>query len=269
MSDQSVKNPTEIILRDDDRTFLFDTVRRAGDFALAHWPSGKEQLPFTIEIKGDGSPVTSVDKAVNEMIFSELSRRFRDYGFYSEELEPLPGVKERKRVWVLDPIDGTRNFIEGEKEFGVLLGLVEDGRVVFGIAYFPAYDLFFWAGRGMGAFCNEESLSVSQQAELLPRSVYVRNGGIEAEEYKFPKELGTAHGFFFLTTGKVDALAIRITQHQEWDYCPFVIIVEESGARITDQDGAPIFFRFEKPTLRYIVASNPKLHSQVLSLLPS
>ncbi|MCB0329527.1 MAG: inositol monophosphatase [Bdellovibrionales bacterium] len=255
-------------LSDEEREFVFQLVRRAGDFALSHWPAGEEQRSFTVEQKEDGSPVTSVDIAVNEMLYNEFSRHFPDYGFYSEELEPSSNIHDVKRCWVLDPIDGTKNFEQGHKEFGVLLGLVENGRAIFGVAYFPAFEMFFWAGTGQGAFCNGEPMMASEQKDLLPRSVYVRNGGIAAEEYIFPQELGTAHGFFFLCTGKVDALSVRITQHKEWDYCPFVVIVEESGAVVTDERGEPVRFHFMPPTLKYIVAANKKLHPKVLDLLP-
>ncbi|MGA1190780.1 MAG: inositol monophosphatase family protein [Bdellovibrionota bacterium] len=252
----------------DERTFLFDVVRRAGNFALAHWPSSEDRLPFDVHTKEDGSPVTSVDLAVNEMIQGELSRRFPDYGLYSEELPTKEDLSQAKGVWVLDPIDGTQNFINGEPDFGVLLGLVvPGGKVVFAIAYFPARDLFFWGERGGGAFCNGERLAISTPEALRPQSIYVRNGGIAKKEYIYERELGTAHGFYFLLTGKVDALTVRITQHQEWDICPLILLVEESGAVVTDERGDEIHFHFTPPTFRYLVAAHSAIHPAILELL--
>jgi len=256
------------VLSSSEREFLFKLVRQAGDFALSHWPGGEERRPFHVKVKSNGSPVTSVDIAVNEMLQGELTQCFPRYGLYSEELPISEDISEAEAVWVLDPIDGTQNFIDGNREFGVLLGLVvPSGEVVFAIAYFPALEMFFWAAKGEGAFCNEKRLKITSPKTLEPGSIYVRNGGIEKAELIYEKELGTAHGFYFLLTGEVDALTIRITQHQEWDICPLVLLVKESGALITDESGAEVVFHFAPLHIRYLVAAHHSIHSDLLALL--
>ena len=246
---------------------VLNLVRKAGSMALDHWPAGEKKLPFTEKKKNDGSPVTSIDVAVNTFLVDELSKHFPDDGFYSEELGKSDALNKAKRAWILDPIDGTQSFLDGQKEFGVLLALVENGSASLGIAFFPAYEKYLWALSGRGAFCNDTVLRVSQPERLCHASIYVRGGGIADEKYIYERELGTAHGFFFLCTGKVDALVVRISSHQEWDFCPFIPLVEESGGKITDESGAPIRFSFDAPRMSYLVAAHPCIHPSVMSLL--
>ncbi|MCB0319428.1 MAG: inositol monophosphatase [Bdellovibrionales bacterium] len=249
----------------DLRQFVLHTVRRAGDFAMLHWPSGEARRPFEVEEKEDGSPVTTVDIAVNEMLISELSRTFATAGFFTEEAPPTENLESAECVWVIDPIDGTANFVAGRDEFGVLVTLVANGEAIFGASYFPAYNSFLWAERGFGAYMNDAPLRVSERTEIGDGRIYVRGGiPLVNEEFRYASEIGTAHGFFQLCAGEVDGLLVKITQHSEWDFGPWVPIVEESGGRITDESGYPIRFSFQKPTFKAILASNSAVHEQLV-----
>jgi myo-inositol-1(or 4)-monophosphatase len=251
---------------------VLESVRRAGDFAFSHWIGGDEKRPFSSKEKQDGSPVTTVDLAVNELLISELSRIFPADAFYTEEAEPIGDFKKADGVWLIDPIDGTSNFINGEKDFGVLVARVENkgslaGQATFGVAYFPAYQAFVWAAKGQGAYYNDVLLKVSDQAILLPERVYVRNGKLSDKRYHYKENIGTAHGFFYLCSAKVDGIVVYIRQHQEWDIGPWVPIIIESGGKISDQQGSPILFNFSLPKYTALVASAPKVHSSLVQLV--
>ncbi|MCI5066733.1 hypothetical protein MRY87_13515 [bacterium] len=252
----------------EDRVFVTDLIRRAGDGVLEEWKAARIGAPqYEVQTKEDGSPVTSVDIAVNTCIAEALAERFPDDGLYSEELPSAKPLGSGQRFWVLDPLDGTQRFVNGEDGFGVLLGLVTGEQVVFGAAYFPAQDIFLVGERRGKAFLNDAPLSLAAAETLTPHSVYVRNDTLQDPSLHFPRSEGTAHGILALCAGEVTGLVVRISQHQEWDYCAFTAILEAAGARVTDECGREIPFYGAPTTLQYLVAAPPNLHPRLLEQL--
>src|SRR6202789_2740463 len=118
--------------------------RKSGDLALKI-----REGNIGIESKSDESPVTIADRACEKLIVEELQKAFPDDGLLGEEGAARESSNGRK--WIIDPIDGTRDFIRGTRAWSVLIGLEEKGRVVAGFAYFPSTGEMFSAGRGGGA----------------------------------------------------------------------------------------------------------------------
>lgn len=260
-------NSSKGSLSSDQRNHVLEAIKKAGEYALQYWPSSSDPLSYSVTIKSDGSPVTSVDIAVNEMLIAEILKVFPDDAFYTEESEPIGDFNNADGVWVIDPIDGTYYFTEGKPDFGVLVARVQNGVVTFGAAFFPALGIFIWAEKGIGAFYNDLKLKVSETSKLVADSIYVRNGKIRDKNIQYKEELSTAHGLLHFLKGEVNGFVVYINQHQEWDIAPWVIIVEESGGIITDREGNNILFKFCKPEYSALVASSHLIQDKLLSLL--
>src|SRR5262245_63883925 len=132
--------------------------RQAGAIALRYWNTG-----LTAETKSDASPVTLADRECERAISRALEEAFPDDGLLGEEGSAKDSRSGRR--WIIDPIDGTRDFVRGNRAWAVLIGLEEAGDVVAGTAYLPAMDEMFTAARGMGAFCNGERIHASTVAD--------------------------------------------------------------------------------------------------------
>jgi len=128
--------------------------RRAGELALVHSARGVER-----EDKADDSPVTVADRECERLIVSELRSAFPDDGFLGEE--GAQGEGRSGRRWIIDPIDGTRDFVRGLPTWAHLIALEADGEVVLGVCHFPAQGQLYWAVRGGGAWVNDRRIRIS------------------------------------------------------------------------------------------------------------
>jgi histidinol-phosphatase len=216
--------------------------RRAGALALRHQRAG-----VRAETKPDLSPVTVADRESERLIVEEISGAFPGDGFLGEE----GGAKEGRsgRRWIIDPIDGTRDFVRGVQHWAVLIGLEEAGRVVVGVAYFPGLDRLYHASRGAGAFRDGEPIHVSDIASP-PDALVCVNGMHMLARYPWsPRVLGWVAQFGSVRSfgGCMDAVLLASGQvdlwlepeSQPWDLAPLQIIVEEAGGRFFDFTGAP------------------------------
>ena len=224
---------------------------------------------FRVRRKGDGTPVTEADLAVEEALRKALAERFPGDAVLGEE-HGLDGTGGR--TWVLDPIDGTKNFAAGIQIWGTLIALAEDGLPVLGVISAPALGERYQAARGLGATLNGEPIRVSSVDRVDGAFITCssldewENGDKEAEE-KF-KEIGEAyealadpqkraaydqygHAAFDRTRGFGDfwghALVARgacdamlETSLRTWDWSAIQAIVEEAGGRVTQLDGSPL-----------------------------
>ncbi len=136
-----------------DLDFLNAVARRAGDAILEVY--GTE---FSVDVKADQSPLTEADRRANEVIIASLAERYPDIPVISEETRTLPYAerKDWERFWLVDPLDGTKEFIKRNGEFTVNIALVENGEPVAGVVFQPAADRLYWAARGRGAWLSVE-----------------------------------------------------------------------------------------------------------------
>src|SRR5215470_3228435 len=121
---------------------------------------------YVVDYKGKDSPVTVADREANQKIHEILQGTFPDYGWLSEETVDSPARLSRRRVWVVDPLDGTKEFIEKIPEFGVSIALIENGLPVVGVVYNPIEDELFWTIRGQGTWHEQRRLRVTQTDQL-------------------------------------------------------------------------------------------------------
>ncbi len=237
--------------------------RAGGAVALKYFGS---QLP--VEYKGDRSPVTRADRECEQQVASVLRSAFPDYGIVGEEFGEREGRGAR---WIVDPIDGTKNFIRGIPYFATLIGLEEEGEVVAGVVYAPASGDLLYAHRGGGAFDQHGRIRVSTVRDL--RQGMIVFGGIDIFRKhgrwkgfeRLVRAAGRERGFgdyfghTFVARGQAEAMVEL--DLKPWDLAPIKIIVEEAGGRFSDFAGVPTIYGGDA------VASNGCVHEQVLELL--
>ena len=249
----------------DDLALLVNATRAAGEFAMEYFGRGGGDRWE----KETGHPVCAADIAVDDYLKAALLGPRPDYGWLSEETADAPDRLDRARVWVVDPIDGTRDFLRGRTGWAVSVALIEAGVVVAGALAAPARDQLFVGQVGQGSSCNGVRLSVSGRQQL---------GGLRMPA----DEAGLAASFWperwdAIAVEKPNSLALRIAKVaadeadafiegrtiSEWDVAAAALILHEAGGTVTDRDGATLRFNRAVPTVHGLVAATPALHEAV------
>jgi histidinol-phosphatase len=215
-------------------------VQEAGALALDYQRRG-----VTAETKSDESPVTAADRACEKVIVERIVREFPEDGILGEEGSNRNSHSGRK--WIIDPIDGTRDFVRGIPLWAVLIALEEENEVVVGVAHCPLQGLLFWAAKGAGAWSNDTPIQVSQQTDPA-QAVVSFNGfhkeGIQNFSHRLigwlqrswaVRSLGGAVDAMLVAQGRAD---VWIEPNaQPWDFAPLKILVEEAGGVFNSFDG--------------------------------
>jgi histidinol-phosphatase len=245
--------------------FAVEVARAAGAVALRYFESDLQ-----IETKADHTPVTQADREAEALIRERISARYPQDRFLGEE---LGGTASEGNVWIIDPIDGTKNFIRGLPFFAVQLALHRDGVPVLGVSYAPVLDELLAAERGKGATCNGTPIRVSPIKNL--GAAFVLHGGLDVfDKHGYVAGLvelgrqamsirghGDFYGYHLLARGKVDVmLEAGIAP---WDIAALRVIVTEAGGRFTDLGGGTP----ELPANS--LATNGLLHDQVVAIMAS
>lgn len=253
---------------ENDLALLVRAASRAGDVALAHWRGDPQ-----VWTKADGSPVSAADLAVDAALHELLHEARPDYGWISEETDDDDDRLGRDAVFVIDPIDGTRAYLEGRPDWALSLAVARGGRVVAGVVHMPARGFTYAAALGQGATLNDTALRASATEKvagstmLASRTTYAaRNwrGGVPAFERKFRSAM--AWRLALVGEAHCDA-TMTLTPAWEWDIAAGSLIATEAGARVTDRHGAEL--AFNSPTRRAdgLLAAPPALHRAILSSL--
>jgi histidinol-phosphatase len=239
-----------------------EAARAAGEVALRYYRSG-----FDVTLKADATPVTQADRGAEQAIREVLGRAFPDCGFLGEE---FGAVGDQRRRWIIDPIDGTKNFIRHVPIWATLIALEEAGEVTAGVIHNPVTGELLSARRGGGAWRNGERIRASAVSEL--RGATLLHAGL-----KLLRETGYWDGFVRLVDatdrqrGFGDYLGYALVAEgkaeiylesdlKPWDLAPCQVIVEEAGGRFTDFAGTPTIHSGTA------FATNGRLHEAALAL---
>ena len=246
-------------------------ILQAGEVLLDYWPGASKstgQNDLGIQKKSDGSFVTEADFASNRLITEAIASAYPADGIMSEEIPIDDSLKDRQRLWIIDPLDGTQSFIDGNDDFSILVALALNGRADLGLMHFPVRKQFVAAKKGSGAFLNGTRMSVSTSATLRPECVYIRNFKPIRPELTYPRWMDSGCAFLTLANGQFDGLIMKIVSHREWDLAAPAVAVMESGGIVTDESGKEIRFFPGSMTYKYFVASNGRAHDELLKLIP-
>jgi len=199
---------------------------------------------YEIHDKGYHNPVTTADHAADSLLKEMLTESCPDYGWLSEETVDSPDRLSKERVWVVDPLDGTKEFIEGVPQFVVSIAIVENGEPVVGVLYNPVTKDTFTAAKGEGAFLNDKPIhcvtkdSVGDMVILNSRSE-TRRGLWEpfANTFGELRAIGSvAYKLGLTAAGKADIFA-SLRPKNEWDICAGNCIINEAGGKLIDLNG--------------------------------
>lgn len=228
-----------------------------------------------IREKGPADLVTEADLASQQIIFEELSGHFPDFGFIGEEDLDGTGQSGRDYCWIVDPIDGTTNYVHGLDNFSISIGLRHVDELVMGLVHDPVRNETFWAKKGHGAFLNGCRLQVSRTtrardalvaASFSPKidreSIEIKRFVEAVCECRAVRRLGSAAlNLCYVAAGRLDAY--WATSLKIWDLAGGIPIVREAGGQITSLDGGP----FQLENARFIASSTPNLQSELVNIL--
>lgn len=252
-----------------DLPLLIDAARMAGRVATSF--TGTTAARWD---KADGAgPVTEADLAVNTYLHQSLRLARPDYGWLSEETEDDDARLGAERLFIVDPIDGTRSFVEGARTWAIALAVAEAGKITAAVVYLPLRDRLFAAAKGAGAFLNNAPLRVATTDQgTAPRILAAkpnfdpRNwpGGIPEVDRHYRPSL--AYRLALVGTGRFDGM-LTLRDSWEWDIAAGSLIISEAGGRVTDRKGLPLTFNNAHPTLDGVLAAHETLHTHLLARL--
>ncbi|MFH1632346.1 MAG: 3'(2'),5'-bisphosphate nucleotidase CysQ [bacterium] len=224
---------------------LLETAKKAVEAANKTIIEVYEAGDIDVEQKDDGFPVTIADQRSNEVIESILSET--GIPFLSEESAHTP-YEERKnwnRVWIVDPLDGTKSFIARTGDFAVHVALVENGVVILGVVGVPVYGQVYWAEKGKGAFRQgrDETIEQIHVGQNSPKRIFASRSHMNEKTQQFLDEhpdaeilhMGSSRKFLAVAEGEAD-LYPRFGPTMEWDSAAPQIIVEEAGGSVLESE---------------------------------
>ena len=238
------------------------SAKKAGRLLLAHF--GKK---IVVKTKGDRDYATEIDFKSEKMITDLIKDSFPDDNILAEENKY--GVSNSVFKWIIDPLDGTHNYMYGIRDFGISIALAKNEKIVVGVIYMPIGDELYAAVRGSGAYLNSKRINVSKRP--LKQSTMVHDSSIRLFKKEMIDNLGflseqvfnmrmygcSVRGLTYLAQGKVD-LVIEYDE-KIWDCAAGLLLAHEAGGKITDFTGKP----WDINTSQYI-ASNPVIHARIL-----
>jgi histidinol-phosphatase len=240
-----------------------EAARAAGEVALRYYRAG-----FEVALKADHTPVTPADREGERAIRDVIRRAFPDHGFLGEEFG-AEGPQHAR--WIIDPIDGTRNFVRRIPFWAVLIALEEHGQVTAGVMLNPVTGDLMTARAGGGAFINGERVRVSDTDDLgAAMLVHAGLGLVRQTPYwegvvrlvdatAHQRGFGDYYGYGLVAAGKAEVYVE--VDLKPWDLAPARILVEEAGGRLTDLGGRPTIYSGTA------LATNGRLHAAALALI--
>jgi histidinol-phosphatase len=241
-----------------------EATRRGGQTALRYFDGALE-----VETKADQSPVTIADRETETLLRQALAEAFPTDGFLGEEHGDAPGTSGYR--WIIDPIDGTRNFVRGIPIWATLVGLEYQGEVIAGVCDIPTLGHTYRALRGDGAYRNEKRIRVSDGTDLSQAIVFYSSlswfmkAGREREFLELSRRAERLRGFgdFYGHVLVAQGSGEIMIEHgvHAWDVAAIQPIVEEAGGRFSDWEGNVTIHRPD------VLITNGKLHDEVLRIL--
>lgn len=227
-----------------------------------------------VSMKGPGDFVSAADKRSEQILFDELKKARPSYGFHMEERGVIDG-DDPSHVWVVDPLDGTTNFLHGIPQFAISIGLERAGQTIAGVIYNPVTDELFTAERGGGAFLNDRRLRVAARREMADSVIgtgipHLGRGDHRAYLGQLQQVMANCSGIRRVGAAALDlawTAAGRFDGYWEnglspWDVSAGILMVREAGGFVTDASG-----KDRIAETRTIVAGNEHIHRQLLATL--
>lgn len=252
-----------------DLALLIDAARAASEVALGFAGGAAKSW----DKPGGLGPVTEADIAVNETLAALLRGARPDYGWLSEETEDTPARLAAERVFIVDPIDGTRGFIEGGRHWAHAIAVAERGAVIAAVVCLPAAGKLYAAAAGQGATLNGRPVRVGARGALAGASVVAAKPSFAPAHWRaaVPEVArayrpSLAYRLSLVAEGRFDAV-LTLRPSWEWDVAAGALILREAGAATSDRRGRALRFNNPVPLVAGVIAANPGLHAQIAAAL--
>lgn len=251
---------------DDDLALIRNAAREAGEIAMRYFRNDPD-----VWMKSGSSPVSEADIAVDRFLRKTLSEARPDYGWLSEETVDTPGRLSARRTFVVDPIDGTRAFIDGRDIWCVSIAVVEDGLPFAGVLECPAKGEFYEAGAAGPALLNGTEIKVAREISPSPRiagpkallraaPAFMRSG----PDIAYIPSL--AYRLAMVASGALDATFVRPHSH-DWDLAAADLILRRAGGRLIEQDGTQPVYAGADPRHGALAAGSGALLAQMQTVI--
>lgn len=245
-----------------DLSLLISAARKAGEIAKPYW----RQSPKVWEKDANAGPVTEADLAVNAYLQERLMSERSDYGWLSEETTDTDARLSKEHVFIVDPIDGTRSFIAGEKTWAHSIAVARSGQITAAVVYLPVVDRMYAATAGSGAFLNDVQIRDSGRTELVDATVLSSRPNMDPENWALGAppvhrhfRPSLAYRMALVAEGRFDAM-LTLRNTWEWDVAAGTLIATEAGAKVTDQHGSDPVFNNPTPYLSGLIAGTTLVH---------
>ena len=236
--------------------------------------------------KEDGSPLTQADLAANEIIVREIRSRFPLDPILTEEEADDPRRLAAERVWIVDPLDGTKGFVSRDGDFTVNIALARGGHPELGVVYAPTYGELYCATEGQGAFFQLRDASGAEDGEAAPVRIHVSTRSdpakmiaarsrshsgkkttalLEFAQFAGVRVMGSSLKGCLIARGEVDAY-FRFGPTNEWDICAMHAILIEAGGTLTAMDGSEMRYNRPDPLNKGFIASNNTIHAELVRM---
>ena len=252
----------------EDLALILDAALEAGRIALLRREQG-----LKIRSKAGGSPVTDADEEIDAMLQARLIAARPDYGWLSEEIADYHARLAARRVFVVDPIDGTASYLKGRPYFAVSIAVVEDGRPVAGVVHAPAMEETYQAALGGGARLNGAPVHASKTTDLHDAAMLGDEKMFRHPSWPTPwppmrveTRNSIAYRMCLVASGAFDA-AVALNDKNEWDLAAADLICGEAGAVTTDHRGRPFAYNRPVPRQRGLICAAPGVHPLILQQL--
>lgn len=253
-----------------DLGLLIDAARMAGRVATSFTGATAQRW----DKPGGAGPVTEADLAVNDLLQSTLRLARPDYGWLSEETEDGSERLGKDRVFIVDPIDGTRSFVEGSNTWAHSIAVAERGQITAAVVYLPMRGKLYAAGLGMGATLNGVPIKTSGECTIPDMTVLAAKPamltdhwqGGNAPMFKRSYRPSLAYRLALVAEGRYDAM-ITIRPTWEWDIAAGTLIVTEAGGGASDRKGDPLLYNNPDPRFDGIVGGSACGHGLMTTAL--
>ncbi|MCY4335804.1 MAG: 3'(2'),5'-bisphosphate nucleotidase CysQ [Litoreibacter sp.] len=253
----------------DDLTLLSDAALAAAKIGKRYFQSD----PEVWDKSGGQGPVTQADLEIDTMLRQELSAARPDYGWLSEETEDDSARQEAERVFIVDPIDGTRAFIAGERSWSHSLAIAERGEVIAAAVYVPMMDRLYTASNSDVSRLNGTPIESSKRLQIEDATVLAAKSNMKPEHWlhgapplKRHFRPSLAYRLSLAAQGRFDAM-LTLRPCWEWDIAAGELLVRKAGGTATDMTGKPLRFNNAMPQTLGCVAAGAGLHPQILGRL--
>ena len=228
-----------------------------------------------VSLKGPGDFVTASDKKVEKILVEELQKARPDYSILSEEIGKINNKNQEFR-WIIDPIDGTVNFMHGIPHFAISIGLEREGEIISGVIFDPIKNELFFAEKGNGSFLNNQRMRVSSRKKLKDSILFTSGPKFNTEDKDkaFEKYIKVSNEVFtpirnlgsasldmaYVAAGRCDAFWSKNLNY--WDIAAGVVLIKEAGGFVTDLNGNNNYLEN-----RTILATNSEINKTMINLL--